>query len=120
MRLPVIDKKLIANGDPARGDVVVFRYPPDPRIDYIKRVVGLPGDEVAWLNKKLTINGKPVDDATLPDYFDEDSGAYTPAVAARTWPASTTASCCDPTVRPSCRVPSSFRIATPAATAPRA
>jgi signal peptidase I len=77
IRLPVIDRKIIATGEPARGDVVVFRYPPDPRIDYIKRVVGLPGDEVAWLNKKLTINGKPVETAALPDYYDEDSQRYT-------------------------------------------
>ena len=67
VRLPVIDQKLLATGEPARGDVVVFRYPPDPRIDYIKRVVGLPGDEVSWLNKKLTINGKAVETAALPD-----------------------------------------------------
>jgi signal peptidase I len=77
VRLPVVDKKVIATGEPARGDVVVFRYPPDPRIDYIKRVVGLPGDEVAWLNKKLTINGKAVEAATLPDYFDEEGRLYT-------------------------------------------
>ncbi|MDH4059882.1 MAG: signal peptidase I [Aquincola sp.] len=77
IRLPVIDRKIIATGEPARGDVVVFRYPPDPRIDYIKRVVGLPGDEVAWLNKTLTINGKPVETAALPDYYDEDSQRYT-------------------------------------------
>jgi len=77
VRLPVINKKIVANGDPARGDVVVFRYPPDPRIDYIKRVVGLPGDEVAWLNKVLTINGQPVATGALPDYYDEDSQRYT-------------------------------------------
>jgi signal peptidase I len=77
VRLPVVDKKLVATGEPARGDVVVFRYPPDPRIDYIKRVVGLPGDEVAWLNKKLTINGKAVEAAVLPDYFDEEGRVYT-------------------------------------------
>jgi signal peptidase I len=77
VRLPVIDKKVLATGEPARGDVVVFRYPPDPRIDYIKRVVGLPGDEVAWLNKKLTINGKAVETTALPDYFDEEGRAYT-------------------------------------------
>jgi signal peptidase I len=77
VRLPVVDKKLVATGEPARGDVVVFRYPPDPRIDYIKRVVGLPGDEVAWLNKKLTINGKVVEAAALPDYFDEEGRVYT-------------------------------------------
>ena len=77
IRLPVIDTKIIAIGDPARGDVVVFRYPPDPRIDYIKRVVGLPGDEVAWVNKTLAINGKPIEAAPMPDYYDEDSQRYT-------------------------------------------
>ena len=46
VRLPVINKKIIANHDPQRGDVMVFRYPKDPSIDYIKRVVGVPGDEV--------------------------------------------------------------------------
>jgi signal peptidase I len=76
IRLPVINRKVIANKDPARGDVVVFRYPPDPRIDYIKRVVGLPGDQVAYLNKVLTINGQRVETAPLPDFYDEDSRRY--------------------------------------------
>ncbi|MES2959718.1 MAG: signal peptidase I [Pseudomonadota bacterium] len=76
VRLPVINQKIIANKDPARGDVVVFRYPPDPRIDYIKRVVGLPGDEIAYLNKVLTINGQRVESAPLPDFYDEDSRRY--------------------------------------------
>jgi signal peptidase I len=48
VRLPVINKKIIANNEVQRGDVMVFRYPLDPRQDYIKRVVGLPGDEVTW------------------------------------------------------------------------
>ena len=48
VRLPVINKKIIANHDPQRGDVMVFRYPVDPSVDYIKRVVGVPGDEVAY------------------------------------------------------------------------
>jgi signal peptidase I len=77
IRLPVVDQKIVPTGEPARGDVVVFRYPPDPRIDYIKRVIGLPGDEVAWLNKKLTVNGKPVETTALPDYFDEEGRLYT-------------------------------------------
>jgi signal peptidase I len=76
VRLPVINQKIVENRDPARGDVVVFRYPPDPRIDYIKRVVGLPGDEVAYLNKALTINGQRIDTAPLPEYYDEDSLRY--------------------------------------------
>ena len=60
LRLPVINIKLTEGTPPARGDVMVFRYPPKPSLDYIKRVVGVPGDEVAYLNKKLTINGQPV------------------------------------------------------------
>ncbi|MBN9408567.1 MAG: signal peptidase I [Burkholderiales bacterium] len=76
LRLPVINTK-ITDGKPlARGDVVVFRYPPKPSLDYIKRVVGLPGDEVAYLNKKLTINGRPVDKSALQPFFDEDSMSY--------------------------------------------
>jgi signal peptidase I len=77
IRLPVMNRKIIPNGNPARGDVVVFRYPPDPRIDYIKRVVGVPGDEVSYLNKVLVINGQPVPVAPLPDYYDEDTQRYT-------------------------------------------
>jgi signal peptidase I len=76
IRLPVINQKIIANKDPARGDVVVFRYPPDPRVDYIKRVVGLPGDEVAYLNKVLTINGQRIESAPLLDEYDDDSQRY--------------------------------------------
>jgi signal peptidase I len=76
IRLPVVNKKVIANNDPQRGDVVVFRYPPDPRLDYIKRVVGVPGDEVAYMNKSLTINGQPV--ATKPEgeYYDDERLYY--------------------------------------------
>jgi signal peptidase I len=54
---------------PQRGDVMVFRYPPKPSLDYIKRVVGVPGDEVAYLNKQLTINGKPVSKTALPSFL---------------------------------------------------
>lgn len=60
IRLPVIDKKVLEVRLPRRGEVVVFRYPPDPRVDYIKRVVGLPGDRVGYYEKVLYINGKPV------------------------------------------------------------
>src|SRR5471032_3161438 len=60
IRLPVINKKIIANHEQQRGDVMVFHYPIDPRVDYIKRVVGLPGDTVSYLNKQLRINGQPV------------------------------------------------------------
>ena len=76
LRLPVANTKLTEGTPPARGDVMVFRYPPKPSLDYIKRVVGVPGDEVAYLNKKLTINGQPVPKEALPEYFDEDAMRY--------------------------------------------
>jgi len=60
IRLPVLNKKLMSINNPERGDVMVFRYPADPSLDYIKRVVGVPGDVVEYNNKKLSINGKPV------------------------------------------------------------
>ncbi len=78
VRLPVLNKKIIANNDPKRGDVMVFRYPVDPRVDYIKRVVGIPGDEVAYLNQKLTINGQLVPTKALGEFYDEDSMRYVP------------------------------------------
>ena len=76
IRLPVVNKKIIPIGDPKRGDVMVFRYPIDPSVDYIKRVVGVPGDEVAYLNKRLTINGEPVAEQPLPDFYDDESLRY--------------------------------------------
>jgi signal peptidase I len=76
LRLPVINLK-ITDGNPVeRGDVMVFRYPPKPNLDYIKRVIGLPGDEIAYLNKQLTINGQPAPKTPLPDFFEEDSLRY--------------------------------------------
>jgi signal peptidase I len=76
IRLPVVNIKLTQGQAPQRGDVMVFRYPPKPSLDYIKRVVGVPGDEVAYLDKKLTINGKPVSKSALSDFFDEDAMLY--------------------------------------------
>ncbi|HEX9721089.1 MAG TPA: signal peptidase I [Ramlibacter sp.] len=76
VRLPVLNTRLTEGSAPRRGDVMVFRYPPKPSLDYIKRVVGVPGDEVAYLNKQLTINGQPVPKKALPDFFDEDAMLY--------------------------------------------
>ncbi len=76
LRLPVANTRITEGTPPARGDVMVFRYPPRPSLDYIKRVVGLPGDEVAYLNKRLTINGQPVSKESLPDFFDKDGMRY--------------------------------------------
>ena len=57
IRLPVINKKVVDINPIRVGDVVVFRYPADPSVDYIKRVVGTPGDKIVYRNKRLTING---------------------------------------------------------------
>ncbi|MBM7060412.1 signal peptidase I [Pseudomonas sp. UL073] len=66
IRLPVIDTKVIEVGDPQRGDVMVFRYPSDPNINYIKRVIGLPGDTVRYTtDKRLFINGQSVAETML-------------------------------------------------------
>ena len=76
IRLPVANTKVTSGNPVQRGDVMVFRYPPKPSVDYIKRVVGIPGDEVAYLNKRLTVNGQPVTSEALPDYFDESTMRY--------------------------------------------
>ncbi|MGH6610398.1 MAG: signal peptidase I, partial [Burkholderiaceae bacterium] len=78
IRLPVINKKIVDNNDPKRGDVMVFRFPQNPSIDYIKRVVALPGDEVAYLNQRLHLNGQPVPATRDGEYYDEDSMRYSP------------------------------------------
>ena len=66
VRLPVVNAKIIDSGSPQRGDVAVFRYPEDPSVDYIKRVVGLPGDWLEYRNKQLYINGEPVPQSAPP------------------------------------------------------
>ena len=76
LRLPVLNTKITEGEKPQRGDVMVFRYPPKPSLDYIKRVVGLPGDTVAYLNKRLTINGQAVPTDSVPEFFDEDAMRY--------------------------------------------
>ena len=61
IRLPIINDEIIKIGEPKRGDVVVFRYPEDPSTDYIKRVIGLPGDHISYHNKTVYINGVKAD-----------------------------------------------------------
>jgi signal peptidase I len=78
LRLPVSNTKLTQGKAVQRGDVLVFHYPPNPNLDYIKRVVGLPGDEIAYFNKQLTINGQAVSKDALPDFFEQDSLHYFP------------------------------------------
>jgi signal peptidase I len=66
LRLPVTETKIIETGSPKRGDVVVFRLPSDPSINYIKRVVGLPGDVIVYRRHQLTINGEVVESERHP------------------------------------------------------
>ncbi|MCB1865871.1 MAG: signal peptidase I [Chromatiales bacterium] len=73
IRLPVIDRKIIEIGAPERGDVVVFRYPLDPRTDYIKRIVGVPGDRIEYRNKTLFINGEPMPQSMVDTYVGQGS-----------------------------------------------
>ena len=61
LRLPVLHNKVWANGLPQRGDVIVFRYPKNPELDYIKRVIGLPGDKIGYRNKNIFVNGVAVE-----------------------------------------------------------
>jgi len=76
LRLPVTETKIIETGQPERGDVVVFRLPSDPSINYIKRVIGLPGDEVSYERQRLTINGKTMALGASGDVF-ENAPIYT-------------------------------------------
>ncbi len=73
IRLPVINKKIMANHEVQRGDVIVFRFPKNPSIDYIKRVVGVPGDVVAWRNQRLYLNGQEVETAVQGPFYDRSS-----------------------------------------------
>ena len=76
IRLPVINQKIVQINDPQRGDVMVFKYPMDMTQDYIKRVIGVPGDKIVYENKRLTVNGKAVEYTALDDYLDDDSLKY--------------------------------------------
>ncbi|GAB4125005.1 MAG: signal peptidase I [Sideroxydans sp.] len=74
LRLPIINRKILAVGDPQRGDVMVFHFPNDPTIDYIKRVVGVPGDEIVYRDKKLWVNGVEQAQVRGEDYNYVESG----------------------------------------------
>jgi signal peptidase I len=76
VRLPVLNKKIIDVGDPQRGDVMVFKYPKDMTQDYIKRVIGVPGDKITYENKRLTVNDKPVEYTAMDDYLEDESLEY--------------------------------------------
>lgn len=84
IRLPVINRKVIDVRDPKRGDVVVFRYPGDPSIDYIKRVVGLPGDYIRYRGKTVSINGKEVSQVPAGTYMSTGAGSSMMGASRRT------------------------------------
>ena len=72
IRLPVVNRKILELNRPRRGDVMVFRYPDDPSLDYIKRVVGVPGDRIEYVNKRLIVNGEPAPLRALDDYLSRE------------------------------------------------
>lgn len=74
VRLPVLNSKIIDTGEPQRGDIIVFRYPEDPRVDYIKRVIGVPGDHIAYRNKVLYLNGQQAEQRYRSTYVGEGGG----------------------------------------------
>lgn len=82
IRLPVVNKKVISIGSPQRGDVVVFRYPRDPGVNFIKRAVGLPGDTITYRDKQLFVNGEKVDDTSTGRFESSDIKCSTPAADA--------------------------------------
>ncbi len=75
LRWPVLNTRFLELGEPERGDVVVFRFPQDEAVDYIKRVVGVPGDQIYYRNKTLYVNGEPAARLPLPPYVGEGAGA---------------------------------------------
>ena len=73
LRIPVLNTKFLPIGSPERGDVVVFHYPMDESVDYIKRVVGVPGDTVEYRNKVVFVNGVEQKQSEPRDFVDENT-----------------------------------------------
>jgi signal peptidase I len=78
LRLPVVNRKIVPIGEPERGDVVVFRYPVDPKVNFIKRMVGLPGDTITYRDKQLFINGEALSTVELGRYASSEVKCDTP------------------------------------------
>lgn len=81
IRLPIVDKKIIDISEPELGDVMVFRFPHDESINYIKRVVGLPGDEISYNDKRLQINGEQIPVERVEGNLPEEAGGGRATVA---------------------------------------
>jgi len=79
IRLPVLNKKIFSIGEPQRGDVVVFRYPKDPSVNFIKRAIGLPGDTISYRDKQLYVNGEKVEKQNDGSFKSTDIKCSTPA-----------------------------------------
>jgi len=71
IRLPLLHTKIYALNTPKRGDIIVFRWPPNPSIDFIKRIVGIPGDHISYIDKTLYVNG-----TKIPQAFLENTTTY--------------------------------------------
>jgi signal peptidase I len=78
VRLPVLNKKIISVSEPKRGDVVVFRYPKDPSINFIKRAIGLPGDTITYRDKDLFVNGEIIESSSSGQFKSSDIKCTTP------------------------------------------
>ena len=74
IRLPVVNTKIIQYKEPQRGDIIVFRYPEDPSIPYIKRVIGIPGDHISYRDKTVYVNDKPMKQEILGTYYTQGTG----------------------------------------------
>lgn len=84
LRLPVTDTKIIGVGSPQRGDIMVFRFPQDPSVDYIKRVIGLPGDRIRYQDKTLYINGEKIEQQYRGEYTGVGAGLGMSGASLRT------------------------------------
>ena len=78
IRLPILDKEIVTMNKPDRGDVMVFRFPPEPKINFIKRVIGLPGDKIIYKNKQLFVNGELISktDSQVVNLTGHDGQSY--------------------------------------------
>lgn len=74
IRMPIVHNKIFERSEPKRGDIIVFRWPPNPSVDFIKRVIGVPGDHISYLDKVLYVNGTKVPQTLISNVTDENEG----------------------------------------------
>ena len=78
LRLPILHKKIVEINQPERGDIVVFRYPPEPEVNYVKRLIGLPGDKIVYRNQTLYVNGQQVSQVSMDSYIEQGKSVSQP------------------------------------------